>query len=264
VCAAAADVLAWCALAVVLALIRAEGPAAVVRALALTVVLAMVCLLVLRPLLQALAARYAEANVPTGIQVLVVLGLILGLAAATDRIGVHAIFGGFLAGLVLPRNGRLLGRVSEQIGALNRALLVPVFFASIGMQTDVRLAVTEPLVLAGGALLLLAAIVGKFCSAVPVAWAGGMPTRLALGLGVLMNARGITEIVVLSTGLSVGVINDAAFTVMVVMALVTTVMAAPALRLLGLSQHDPARGRFLKESSPRTATSTATALTTKP
>jgi K+:H+ antiporter len=240
-CAAVADVLAWCALAVVLAMIRAQGPADVLRALAVTVAVCAVCLLVLRPLLQALAVRYATAAVPGPARVLMVFGLILGLAAATDRIGVHAIFGGFLAGLVLPRDTRLLGRVAERVGGLNRALLVPVFFASIGMQTDVRLAVSQPAVVGGGALLLLTAVAGKFCSATPVAWAGGMPGRQALGLGVLMNARGITEIVVLSIGLGAGVINRDAFTVLVVMALVTTMMAAPALRLLGLPQHGPGR-----------------------
>jgi Kef-type K+ transport system membrane component KefB len=264
VCAAVADVLAWCALAVVLAMIRAQGTAAVLRALALTVALCAVCLLLLRPLVRALATRYADAAVPDPTRVLMVLVLILGLAAATDRIGIHAIFGGFLAGLVLPTGTRLLSRVSGQIGALNRALLVPVFFASIGLQTDVRLAVTQPLVLAGGALLLLTAIAGKFCSAVPVAWAGGMPARQALGLGVLMNARGITEIVVLSTGLSAGVINRSAFTVLVVMALVTTVMAAPALRLLGLSRHAPAGPRApdgsIGEALPAAAPPSGTAL----
>jgi Kef-type K+ transport system membrane component KefB len=80
------------------------------------------------------------------------------------------------------------------------------------------------------------AILGKLGSAWLVTLAGGMPPRLALGLGVLMNARGITEIVVLSSGLSIGVINGSAFTVLVVMALVTTVMTVPALRLLGLSR----------------------------
>jgi Kef-type K+ transport system membrane component KefB len=234
--AAVTDVLAWCALAVVLAMIRAEGAGGVVRSLALTVVLCAMCLLVLRPLLRALAERYADAALPTAVRVLLVLAPILGLAAAADRIGVHAIFGGFLAGLVVPAGSPLLRRTAEQIGSLNRAILVPVFFASIGLQTNVRLLVTQPAVLAGGALLLAAAVAGKFASAAPVAAAGGLPARSALGLGVLMNARGITEIVVLSAGLSAGVINRGAFTVLVVMALVTTVMAAPALRLLGLTR----------------------------
>jgi Kef-type K+ transport system membrane component KefB len=125
--------------------------------------------------------------------------------------------------------------VAQQIGGLNRTLLVPVFFASIGLQTDVSAAVSQPQVLAAGALLLVVAVIGKLAGAVPVALAGGLPARSAAGLGVLMNARGITEIVVLSAGLGVGIINHSAFTVMVMMALVTTMMAAPLLRLLGPS-----------------------------
>ena len=237
-CAAAADVLAWCALAIVMAMIRSAGPGEALLSLALTILVGGGCLLILKPLLRRLADRYA-ASLPTPILVLLVLGLILGLAAATDRIGVHAIFGGFLAGLVLPKVSVPVAQVAEHIGGLNRALLVPVFFASIGLQTDVVAAVSQPQVLAAGGLLLAAAIIGKFCAAVPVAKAGGLPARSAAGLGVLMNARGITEIVVLSAGLGVGIINRSAFTVMVVMALVTTMMAAPLLRLLGPSLRDP-------------------------
>ena len=237
-CAAVADVLAWCALGIVLAMIRSAGPGDALVALILTMLVGGSCLLVLKPLLRLLADRFA-AFVPTPILVLLVLGLILGLAAATDRIGVHAIFGGFLAGLVLPKDSLPVRQVAEQLGGLNRALLVPVFFASIGLQTDVTAVVSQPQVLAAGGLLLAAAIAGKFCAAVPVARAGGLPTRAAVGLGVLMNARGITEIVVLSTGLGAGIINHGAFTVMVVMALITTMMAAPLLRLLGPSLREP-------------------------
>jgi Kef-type K+ transport system membrane component KefB len=235
-CAAVVDVLAWSALAVVLAMVRAEGSGTALRALALTVALSAVCLLGVRPMLRAVATRWAGASVPGSVRLLLVLALIIGLAAATDRIGVHAIFGGFLAGMTLRRGNPLLGKVAEQVGTANRAVLVPVFFASIGMQINVQLAIIHPVVLTGGAMLLLAAIVGKFGSAVPVGWAGDLPLRSALGLGVLMNARGITEIVVLSTGLAIGVINPGACAVLVVMALLTTVMVTPALRMLGLSR----------------------------
>lgn len=232
-CAAVADVLAWCALAIVLAMIRSADPADALVALVLTILLG-AAVLVLKPLLRLLADRYA-GSLPTPILVLLVLGLILGLAAATDAIGVHAIFGGFLAGIVLPKDSLPVRQVADQLGGLNRALLVPVFFASIGLRTDVTAAVSHPQVLAAGGLLLVAAVLGKFLGAVPVARAGGLPGRSAVGLGVLMNARGITEIVVLSAGLSVGIINQSAFTVMVMMALITTMMAAPLLRLLGPS-----------------------------
>lgn len=234
-CAAVCDVLAWCALAVVLAMTEAQGPWAVIRALALTAALCAV-LVVARPLLVALTGRYADAPVPGAVRLMLIVGLIFGLAAVTDKIGIHAIFGGFLAGLVLPRDTLLLRPVTRQLGALNRALLLPVFFVSIGLQVNMWHAIARPAVLIGGAVLLLVAIVGKLGGTAVVASAGGMPCRSALGLGALMNARGVTDIVVISTGLSAGVINGNGFTVLVMMALITTAMAGPALRWLGLWQ----------------------------
>jgi Kef-type K+ transport system membrane component KefB len=142
---------------------------------------------------------------------------------------------------VLPKDSVPVRQVAEQIGALNRALLVPVFFASIGLLTDVSASFSQPAVLGGGALLLVAAVTGKFLGAAPVALASGLPVRSAIGLGALMNARGITEIVVLSAGLGAGIISRGAFTVMVLMALITTMMAAPLLRLLGPSLREARR-----------------------
>ena len=231
-CAAVCDVLAWCALAVVLAMTKAQGPWAVIRVLGLTAALCAV-LLAARPLLAALADRYADAPVPGSVRLILVAGLIFGLAAVTDKIGIHDIFGGFLAGLVLPRGTRLLRPVTTQLGVLNRALLLPVFFVSIGLQVNVWHAAARPAVLTGGAVLLAAAIAGKLGGTMVVASAGGMPRRSAVGLGVLMNARGVTDIVVIGVGLSAGVINGNGFTVLVMMALITTAMAGPALRRLG-------------------------------
>jgi Kef-type K+ transport system membrane component KefB len=232
--AAICDVLAWCALAVVLAMTKAQGPWAVIRALGLTAALCAV-LVAARPLLAALTSRYADAQVPGPVRLVLVAGLIFGLAAVTDKIGIHDIFGGFMAGLVLPRDTRLFRPVTTQLSAFNRTLLLPVFFVSIGLQVNVWHAVARPVVLIGGAVLLLVAIVGKFGATAVVASAGGMPSRSALGLGALMNARGVTDIVVISAGLSAGVIDGSAFTVLVMMALITTAMAGPALRRLGLS-----------------------------
>jgi Kef-type K+ transport system membrane component KefB len=98
-CAAVADVLAWCALAMVLAMVRVQGPVGTLRAIGLTAALTGLCAFGLRPLIRTLTARYSRIALPGAVRLLAVLGLVLGLAAATDRIGVHAIFGGFLAEL---------------------------------------------------------------------------------------------------------------------------------------------------------------------
>ncbi|WP_436763207.1 cation:proton antiporter [Streptosporangium sp. V21-05] len=238
VCAGVADVLAWCALAAVVALAHARSAVGVLTTIALTAAIVLAVILVLRPLLRALADRYSAVTLSTPAGLVLVLGLIFALSAATDVAGAHAIFGALLAGIALPRDAPVLGAVPRRLGALNRSLLLPVFFASIGLQTNVFLAFDEPVVLVGGAILLVAAVLGKLGTAAAIAWVGGMPGRLAMGLGVLMNARGITEIVVLSTGLSIGVISSGTFTVLVMMALLTTVMTVPALRLLRLFQPD--------------------------
>jgi Kef-type K+ transport system membrane component KefB len=233
-CAAICDVLAWCALAAVLATAKGQGPWAVLRTLGLTAALCTVLVLV-RPLIAALVKRYGDRGpVPGPVLLVLVAGLIFGLGAVTDKIGIHDIFGGFLAGLVLPRDTRLLRPVTDQLGAFNRGLLLPVFFVSIGLQVSLWHAAAQPAVLFGGVILLAVAIVGKLGGTAVVASASGMPGRSALGLGALMNARGVTDIVVISVGLSAGVINGNGFTVLVTMTLITTAMAAPALRRLGL------------------------------
>jgi Kef-type K+ transport system membrane component KefB len=206
----------------------------VLRTLGLTAALC-VALVLARPLIAALIKRYGDRGpVPGPVLLVLVVGLIFGLGAVTDKIGVHDIFGGFLAGLVLPRDTRLLRPVTDQLGAFNRALLLPVFFVSIGLQVSLWHAVAQPAVLVGGAALLGVAIVSKFGGTAAVASASGMPRRSALGLGALMNTRGVTDIVVISVGLSAGVINGNGFTVLVMMALITTAMAGPALRRLDL------------------------------
>ena len=154
---------------------KAQDPWAAIRALVLTAALCAVLLLVVRPLLVALTNRYARHS-----------GARLGAPRArcrphlrqqhiTDKIGVHDIFGGFLAGLVLPRGTVLLRPVTGQLGALNRALLLPVFFVSIGLQVNMWYAVARPAVLIGGAVLLLVAIVGKFGGTAVVASAAACP-----------------------------------------------------------------------------------------
>src|SRR5260370_10887401 len=180
-CAAVCDVLAWCALAVVLAMTKAQGPWGAIRALALTAALCAVLLLVARPLLVALTKRYAGARVPGWVGLVLVVGLSFGLAAVTDKIGIHAIFGGFLAGLVLPRDTLLLRPVTRQLGELNRALLLPIFFVSIGLQVNLWSVVARPVVLIGGVVVPLVARAGEVGGTAPVAAAGGLDLRAALG-----------------------------------------------------------------------------------
>jgi Kef-type K+ transport system membrane component KefB len=236
-CAAVTDVLAWVALAVVIALSRAQDPLGAVRALVLAVALCLVCRYLLRPLLRHPATGALLTKLPVTLRAMVLLGLIAGLAATAALIGVHEIFGGFLAGLLVRDDIPAFRELTPRIETANGTVLVPLFFASTGLATNVGIALSSPGVLMAGLLVFAAAIVGKIGTATSIGLAGGLGRRLSIGLGMLMNARGITEIVVLSTGLSLGIINRVVFTVMVIMALLTTMAVAPALRILGIREH---------------------------
>jgi Kef-type K+ transport system membrane component KefB len=216
-CAAIDDITAWGLLAVVLATSQGEGLGEVAVTFAVAAAFILVMLRGVRPLL-----RDRDLDLP------VLLGLALGSAWVTEAIGVHAIFGAFLAGVIVPRREATLGRVSS-VEPLLRALLLPVFFVVVGLSTDLgridavgRLAVL--------ALVLVVAVGGKLGGAYVAARVTGASRSDAFTLGVLMNTRGLTEIVILTVGLEAGLIGPTMFAIMVVMALATTFMAAPLLR----------------------------------
>ncbi len=220
VAAAINDVVAWCLLAFVLALSRAGGPGGGVRTLVLSVVFIAVMLLLVRPLLARLG------DVP------IWLALLVALLAAwfADRAGIHVIFGGFLAGAVMPRRADWLRTMHERLDVVVTYLLLPVFFVMSGLSTHV-----EGLRTAGVwgvvALVIVVATAGKLGGTAVAARVAGERWNDAVTLGVLMNTRGLTELVVLSVGLQAGIISSTVYTVMVLMALVTTLMAPPLLRL---------------------------------
>jgi Kef-type K+ transport system membrane component KefB len=232
VCAGITDVLAWCALAAVMAVVSAGSPMRVLVTVPLVAAVTAILLLVVKPLLQRVAARLERTEASAATKLAVVVCFAFAVAGLTDRLGVHPVLGAFLAGTMLPAS---LMEVQQRAGAINRALLLPIFFASAGLSADVAGAVGEPSLLLIGGLILLVAVGGKLLTAALCARAGGLAWRASIGLGVLLNARGITEIVVLRTGLDIGVINTTAFTLMVVMAVVTSAMAAPLLRRLGVA-----------------------------
>lgn len=222
-CAAVDDVTAWCILAAVLAVAGGTGAVPVLVTIGATVAFGAAMWFLVRPLL----ARAGPLPLP------LVLALALASAWLTDLIGIHAIFGAFLAGVVIGAQPAAVAHVPG-IRALTDALLLPVFFMIVGLST--RLGLLDSAADWGiAALILLVAIVGKLGGAGVAALATGASRRDAATLGVLMNTRGLTEIVILSVGLERQIITPSVFTMMVLMALVTTVMAAPALRALGVS-----------------------------
>lgn len=231
-CAAVDDVLAWTMLAVVIAIAPKPddymaGPSWLV---AFAVPFAVFVLVVVRRLLERLTRAYDSAGRLTpGILAIVLLGL-LGSAAMTDYLGIHFIFGAFLFGAVMPREGaaKLRHEILVRLEQISVLLLLPVFFLVSGLQVDLRgLSGQQFLQLL---LILTAAIVGKFFGAYLGARSVGVRPWQARSLGILMNTRGLTELVILNVGKSLGLIGDALFSMLVVMALVTTMMTGPLLR----------------------------------
>ncbi|MGC5016348.1 cation:proton antiporter [Streptosporangium sp. DT93] len=245
-CAAVGDVLAWALLAVVAAL--AGGGGHPWRVL-LVVPFAILLLRVLRPLLARLAARREVTGPLAGVGVLaaVTAGLLLSVQATT-WMGLHAIFGAFLFGAAMPREGAsmLRERVLPRIEWTCTVLLLPVFFMVAGLKVD--LSRLDVVAFGELALILLVAIGGKFGGAYLGGRLTGVRPRHSAVLGILINTRGLTELIVLAVGLQLGVLTPKLYSLMMVMALVTTAMTGVLLRIVY-----PER-RIVEDMAPPTRT----------
>ncbi len=231
-CAAADDAQAWCILAVVVFLVRAGGQTAPLWLTILgSAVYVCAMLLGVRRALRRLEAMWRERGALTQSMLAIVLLSLLVSAWLTERLGIHALFGAFLLGAVMPRDPGFVQALSAKMEDLTVVLLLPLFFASAGLRTSIGLLGDGRLWL--DLLLIIAtAIAGKLGGAALAARLGGMSWREAATIGILMNTRGLMELVVLNIGLEIGVISHSVFTMMVLMALVTTLMTAPLLRLM--------------------------------
>lgn len=227
--AAIDDILAWSLLAVVVATVSAvDEPWRLLLFLPYLLVMLYPVRWMLRRLVD---ARERAGRLGPGMLSVVLTGLLLS-GAATEWMGMHFIFGAFLFGAVMPRSARspLRGELQERIGQVNNVLLLPIFFIVAGLQVDLSgLAAAD---LADLGLILLAAIGGKFIGAFVAARINGLSTRVSAALATLMNTRGLTELVILSVGLQLGVLDARLYSLMVVMALLTTAMAGPILSLV--------------------------------
>ena len=226
-CAAVGDITAWCLLAFVVGFVRDTGNHAAMAAV-WTVGFIAVMFVVVRPMLERLSERARrDASAPV---VITLVGM-LAAALVTDAIGVHAIFGPFLLGAVIRHDSELAHALKAAVGDFVIVMLLPAFFAFAGMRTEIGL-------LSGGyewlvcGVIVLVAIAGKFGGTVFAAKGTGLDWQHAAGLGVLMNTRGLMELIVLNVGLDLGVISPTLFTMLVLMALVTTVMTTPLLHVV--------------------------------
>jgi Kef-type K+ transport system membrane component KefB len=227
-CAAAGDVTAWCLLACVVAVVRAElGGALATAFLALgfiTLILAVV-----RPVAARFLAQRPEHELTSSAVAAVFVALLLS-ALTTEAIGIHAIFGAFLLGAVIPHDSAAARLFRAKLEDIVTILLLPAFFAYTGMRTQIGLVsgLADWLIVLS---IILVATAGKFGGCFVAARLTGLDVRTSAALGILMNTRGLMELIVLNIGLELGVISPALFAMMVLMALVTTLATAPLLRL---------------------------------
>ena len=218
------DGAAWCVLALVLASFSGD-PMIAVLAIGGGTLYAISTLTIGQRLLQRLGASAEREKGVSPTLLTITLALVMLGAWFTDRIGIYAVFGAFIMGAAMPR-GRFAQEVQRQIEPLTTTFLLPLFFVYSGLNT--RIALVDSLWLWGIALVvLLAACLGKGVACWAAARFSGEDNRSALAIGTLMNARGLMELIILNIGLERGMITPLLFTVMVIMAIVTTLMASP-------------------------------------
>ncbi len=248
-CAAVDDVTAWCLLAVAIAVTRTNSIAGALP----TILESLLYIALMLTLGRWFGARLAKHYSRTGrLTQLVLAGIYMAVVASaliTEFIGIHLIFGAFLVGVVMPKNANLTRELAEKTEDFVLIFLLPVFFAYSGLRTEIGLLNRPELWLLCSAVLLVA-IVGKYAGTYFAARVCGLDKREASALGWLMNTRGLTELIVLNIGLSLGVISPLLFTMLVIMALATTFMTSPLLewtypkKLIGLDVVEPEAGEI--------------------
>lgn len=236
-CAAAVDdVIAWVLLAAAIGIAKSGSLMGAWQGIILTIIFAGFLFTVVRRLLNMLAKRYDATGHLTIDQVAIIIAGVLLSAMFTEMIGIHAIFGAFLFGVAMPKRSGMTHALTDKIEDFVSIVLLPVFFCVVGLRTN--LFTLDSAALLGWTLLILVvAIVGKFVGTGLAAWFMGSTKRDAVVIGTLMNTRGLTELVILSIGLQLGVLSDQTMAMMVIMALTTTIMAAPIVnRLISRSE----------------------------
>jgi Kef-type K+ transport system membrane component KefB len=229
-CAAFGDVSAWCMLAAVVVIVRAaESSMPLGVTVGGTLLFGAFMFLVARRRLAWLATARTRAGGLSQDLLTLVLLVTLVSAVGTELLGIHAIFGAFIAGAVMPRDSGFVRELTEKLEDVTVVLLVPLYFAFTGLRTSVALLGSEINLWAICALVTLVAVLGKWGGATLAAWWTGLPFRESSALGVLLNTRGLVELVVLNVGLDIGVLSPTLFAMLVLMALVTTFMTSPLL-----------------------------------
>src|SRR5438876_4603483 len=232
-CAAVDDVTAWGMLAFVVAIARATSIGGAAFSLGLVLVFIALMLFVIKPKLPSwLGQPTLERPDPSKAVLAIVLGVVLVSALSTELIGIHALFGAFLAGIVMPTAGGFRDKLVVRVENLSAVLLLPVFFAFTGLRTQIGLlnGAQDWLICL---VIIAVATAGKLGGSALAARLTGMDWRGSLQLGALMNTRGLMELIALNIGYELGILSQRVFSMLVIMALVTTIMTGPLLTFFG-------------------------------
>jgi Kef-type K+ transport system membrane component KefB len=230
-CAATDDITAWCILAAVIAIVKAGSFVSSLYTIAIAVSYVFIMIKVIRPFLKRVGDLYPSRETMSK-QVVALFFLTLILSAyATEVIGIHALFGAFMAGTIMPENKKFRNLLTEKVEDVALVLLLPLFFVFTGLRTQVGL-INDPYLWQVTGLIILVAITGKFIGSALAAKFVGQNWRDSLSIGALMNTRGLMELVVLNIGYDLGILSPEVFSMMVIMALVTTFMTGPSLDLI--------------------------------
>ncbi|ABQ03613.1 cation:proton antiporter [Flavobacterium johnsoniae] len=231
-CAAADDITAWCILAVVIAIVKAGSFTSSLYVIGLAILYVIIMLKIVRPFLKRvgdLNSTRESLNKPV---VAIFFITLLISAYAAELIGIHALFGAFLAGAIMPENNKFRNIFIEKVEDVAIIVLLPLFFVFTGLRTQIGL-LNDPELWKVTGLIIAVAVAGKFFGSALAAKFVGQNWKDSLAIGALMNTRGLMELVVLNIGYDLGVLSTEIFTMMVIMALVTTFMTGPALDLIG-------------------------------
>jgi Kef-type K+ transport system membrane component KefB len=230
-CAAADDITAWCILAAVIGLVKSGSSINALYTIGLAVVYVLLMLKAVRPALKKLETIYAsQEKLRTPIIALFFIILIMS-SYITSIIGIHSLFGAFIAGVIMPSGFSFRKIVIDKIEDVSIVLLLPLFFVITGLKTQIGLLNEGHLWITFGWILLVA-VAGKFGGSAVAARMVGQSWKDSLSIGVLMNTRGLMQLIVLNIGYDLGILSPQIFAMMVLMALVTTFMTGPALDLI--------------------------------
>jgi Kef-type K+ transport system membrane component KefB len=227
-CAAADDITAWCILAAIIAIVKAGSVTTAIYPILMAIGYILIMLKFIQPFLKKIAEIYIGKEGLSKPIVAVYFLTLLFSSYVTEVIGIHALFGAFMAGVIMPQKISFKSMLIEKVEDVSLVLLLPLFFVFTGLRTQIAL-INEPHLWAICAIVIAVAVTGKFAGSAIAARVVGQSWRSSLILGALMNTRGLMELVVLNIGYDLGLLSPQIFSMMVIMALVTTFMTGPLL-----------------------------------